>query len=208
MAKVELLKAVALDPGDALAHSLLGGIYFWVGDVDRGIAEFDKAYSLNPNDPDVLFYICINLPLVGRAKEAAAMADRMFRLNPNYPPFYNFATDPYYATGQYDRVPALVLRNAGDVTAWSWWELAMSYAQLGRQTDTATAMTELRRRYPDFSMERFLSDFGPIPDKSVREHYMEGTHKAGLRECATAEELQKYPKMTHLAVCDARRATN
>jgi TolB-like protein/class 3 adenylate cyclase/Tfp pilus assembly protein PilF len=208
MAKVELLEAVALDPGDALAHSLLGAIYFWVGDVDRGLAEYDKAFSLNPNDPDVLYYICINVSAVGRAKEAAAMADPMFRLNPNYPRFYNNVLDPYYATGQYDRVVTMVRRTVGEVAIWNYWVLAISYAQLGRQTDAAEAVTELRRRYPDFSMERMLSDFSPIPDKSIREHFMEGTRKASLRECATPEELQKYPKMMRLAVCDAKRATN
>jgi hypothetical protein len=32
--------------------------------------------------------------------------------------------------------------------------------------------------------------------------------KARLNECATQAEVQKYPKMTHLALCDAKRATN
>ena len=103
------------------------------------------------------------------------MADRMFRLNPNYPPYYNNALDPYYATGQYDRVVAMVRRTVGEVPIWAQWALAMSYAQLGRQTDMAKAVTELRRRYPDFSMERMLSDFSPIPDKSVLAYYIEGT---------------------------------
>lgn len=38
-------------------------------------------------------------------------------------------------------------------------------------------------------------------------HYLDGARKAGLRECATPEELQKHPKMTHLGVCEAKRAT-
>ena len=32
--------------------------------------------------------------------------------------------------------------------------------------------------------------------------------KAGLRDCASQADLQKYPNMKHLAVCDAKRATN
>ena len=134
------------------------------------------------------------------------MADRMFRLNPNFPPFYNNAVDPYYATGQYDRVVAMVRRTEGEVASWVQWVLAMSYAQLGQQTDMAEAVTELRRRYPDFSVERMLSDLGPIPDKSMRGHYMEGARKAGLNECATEADLRKYPKMTHLVYCDTQRA--
>ena len=86
----------------------------------------------------------------------------------------------------------------------------MSYAQLGRQTDAEAvkAKAELLRRYPEFSMERFMSDFGGIPDQPTLALYLDGVRKAGLNECATQAELQKYPKMTHLALCDARRATN
>jgi hypothetical protein len=83
----------------------------------------------------------------------------------------------------------------------------MSYAQLGRQTDVEAAKIVLLRRYPEFSFERFMSDFGGIPDPPLA-LYLDGVRKAGLNECATQAELQKYPKMTHLALCDAKRATN
>src|SRR5262245_14890671 len=132
-----------------------------------------KAFALNPNDPDVLFHIALNLPWVGRAKEGADMMDRAFRLNPHYPPFYNNAVDPYYATGQYDKVITMVLRTVGDTPIGSQLDLAMSYAELDRQTDAAAAKAELLRRYPDFSMERFLSDFGTIPDQPTLAHYLE-----------------------------------
>lgn len=56
--------------------------------------------------------------------------------------------------------------------------------------------------------ERALSDFGAIPDQPTLAHYLDGARKAGLSECASQAELQKYPKMTHLALCEATRATN
>ena len=74
----------------------------------------DKALDLNPNDPDVLFNVALLLAIVGRAKEAAEMMDRAFRLNPHYPSFYNDAVDPYYATGQYLQVITMVRRTVGD----------------------------------------------------------------------------------------------
>ncbi len=37
---------------------------------------------------------------------------------------------------------------------------------------------------------------------------MDGVRKARLHECGTEEELRKYPKINHLAFCDARRASN
>ena len=116
--------------------------------------------------------------------------------------------DPFYATGQYDQVITMTRRKRGQVPLWSQMVLAMSYGQLGRQTDAAAAVAELLRRFPDCSFERILTEFGGIRDQPTLALYLDGARKAGLRECATAEDLQKYPKMTHLALCDTKRATN
>jgi TolB-like protein/class 3 adenylate cyclase/Flp pilus assembly protein TadD len=201
-------KAAALDPTEARPHRQLGILYFVMGDFDRGAAEFDEALALNPNDPNTLADYAGSLPRVGRAKDGVELINRAFRLNPHYPDYYNNIVDPFYATGQYGEVITLTRRKKGEPSVWAQAVLTMSYAQLNRHAEAEAARAELLRRYPDFSMERALGDFGPIPDKSVRERYMEGTRKAGLPECDTAHELQKYPKMTHLAVCDAKRATN
>jgi hypothetical protein len=138
------------------------------------------------------------------------MVGRAFRLNPLYPDWYNDLVEPFYSLGQYDKVIAMVLRHKGQPIIWNQVVLAMSYAQLGRQDDAAAAKAELLRRYPEFSLERAMSDLtgGPISDQPTLEHYLNGARKAGLNECATEAELQKYPKMTHLAACDAKRATN
>jgi hypothetical protein len=136
------------------------------------------------------------------------MINRAFRINPHYPNWYNDQIDPFYALGQYELVIARLHKRTGDVGLWYKIVLTLSYAQLGRQADVAAAKAELSRLYPDFSMERALSDFGGIQDQPTLEHYLDGVRKAGLNECATEAELQKYPNMTHLALCDARRATN
>jgi hypothetical protein len=86
--------------------------------------------------------------------------------------------------------------------------LTLSYAQLGKQRETRRGVEELSRRVSDCSFERILSEFGGIKDQPTLAHYLDGARKAGLRDCASEAELQKYPKMTHLAVCDAKRAAN
>jgi hypothetical protein len=48
----------------------------------------------------------------------------------------------------------------------------------------------------------------PGPDQKTLSHYLESVRKAGLSECATDAELQKYSKMKHLALCDTKRAAN
>ena len=55
-------------------------------------------------------------------------------------------------------------------------------------------------------MERALSELSGIRDNATLAHYLDGVRKAGLRECAGADEFQAHPKMVRLPVCDARRA--
>jgi TolB-like protein/Flp pilus assembly protein TadD len=201
------LQAISLDPTDSWAHANLGEILLTRSDVDHGLAELEKAFRLNPNDPYILVMYGGRLYQVGRAQEGVDLINRAFRLHPDVPDYYYYYVHPFYATGQYEEVIARVRKEPVPLT-WSQMLLAMSYARLGRQAEAAAAVAELSRLYPDFSMERALSDYGAIKDPATLTHYMEGSRKAGLNECATAAELQKYPKMTHIALCDARRATH
>jgi hypothetical protein len=102
----------------------------------------------------------------------------------------------------------MALRKKSEPDVWSQMVLAMSYAQSGRKAEAAAAVADLLRRFPDDSFERIMSDFGLIPDQSTFGFYLDGARKAGLPDCATPEQLQKYPKMTHLPLCDAKRAAS
>jgi TolB-like protein/class 3 adenylate cyclase/Tfp pilus assembly protein PilF len=185
-AKTMFMKAIALDPTDSNPHRALGEAHCFLGEFDRCLAEFDEALTLNPNDPTTLALYGDWLTFFGRAREGEEMVNRAFRLNPHYPDWYNDLVEPFYATGQYDEVIARILRHKGQPIVWNQIVLAMSYAQLGRQKDAAAAKAELLRRYPDFSLERAMSDLtgGPIRDQPTLEHYMNGARKAGLNDCA------------------------
>jgi TolB-like protein/Tfp pilus assembly protein PilF len=199
------LRAISLDPTDAWAHLQLGDILMTQHDIDHGLAELEQAFSLNTNDPLVLVVYGANLHVVGRAQEGVDMINLAFRLNPYTPDYYYNYVGPFYATGEYEEVIARVRKTTGH-NPWNQMLLAASYAQIGRQAEAGEAVAELSRLYPDFSVERLLSDFGTIKDQATLAHYLEGARKAGLNECAAEAELRKYPKMTHLALCDARRA--
>ena len=128
----------------------------------KNIAASIRAYRVRFEGPDPA------------EREPVRPARSWYRLNPHYPPWYNNASDPYYATGQYEKVITMTRRTMGDVPVWGQMVLTFSYAQLRRQADVAVAKAEFLRRYPDFSLERFLSDFGSIPDETMLAHYMDG----------------------------------
>jgi len=63
----------------------MGTGYWYMGDADRAIAEFDKALSDSPDNPNTLF----NRGLVkwqGKKDSAGALADwqKLLAVNPDY----------------------------------------------------------------------------------------------------------------------------
>jgi adenylate cyclase len=107
-AKVALLQAIALDSTDGKVYALLGNIYFELSDFDHGLAALERAFFLNPNDPQILIRYGRWLSVDGRAREGVEMVNRAFRLNPHYPDWYNNFVDPFYVAAQCRwRIPSL-----------------------------------------------------------------------------------------------------
>ncbi len=95
-----LRKALALDPSDGQAHVALALYHLYIGGFEQGLAEAEKALSLNPNDADVLviaatrsnlsptLYDYVYRPLLyahlGRAAEAATAGSELLQRDPEY----------------------------------------------------------------------------------------------------------------------------
>ena len=72
-------------PADAAVRTDMATAYWYMGDADRAIAEFNKALTYAPNNPNTLF----NRGLVkwkGKQDAAGALADwqKLLAANPNY----------------------------------------------------------------------------------------------------------------------------
>ncbi|HEY1984590.1 MAG TPA: tetratricopeptide repeat protein [Terracidiphilus sp.] len=78
-------RALQAKPGDAAVRTDMGTAYWYMGDADRAISEFNKALTYAPNNPNTLF----NLGLVkwkGMKDGAGALADweKLLAANPRY----------------------------------------------------------------------------------------------------------------------------
>jgi tetratricopeptide (TPR) repeat protein len=78
-------RALQANPSDASVRTDLATAYWYMGDADTAIAEFNKALKYAPNNPNTLF----NLGLVrwkGKADATGALADweKLLATNPNY----------------------------------------------------------------------------------------------------------------------------
>jgi len=78
-------RALKARPADAAVRTDMGTAYWYMGDADRAIAEFNTVLSYAPNNPNTLF----NRGLVkwrGKGNGAGAVADweKLLATDPNY----------------------------------------------------------------------------------------------------------------------------
>jgi tetratricopeptide (TPR) repeat protein len=77
--------ALKIRPADASVRTDMGTAYWYMGNADKAITEFDKALTDAPDNPNTLF----NRGLVrwkGKTDSAGAIADweKLLAANPNY----------------------------------------------------------------------------------------------------------------------------
>jgi hypothetical protein len=89
---------------------------------------------------------------------------------------------------------------------WDYVYRSLTYAQLGRQTEAASAASELLMRNAEYSAEFWVSNAGGFARDVELNRFLDGHRKAGLPVCTTEAQLAKYPDMTRLEGCEQQRA--
>ncbi len=79
-------KAVALQPSNVGVRTDMGTAYWYMGDADRALSEFQKSLSYSPNHPQTLFNMGI-VKWQGKKDPQGAVAawEQLLKNNPNYP---------------------------------------------------------------------------------------------------------------------------
>lgn len=67
-------------------------------------------------------------------------------------------------------------------------------------------MSELRRRFPEVSFEYLLNNGWTFERQRDADAILASARKAGVRVCATGEELRPFPSPRSLPECEAERA--
>ena len=175
------LKAVQLDPTLPFAYAKLGNALTVNGQLEQGIAAFERAIALNPNFTDWRFMA----PLVytGQFERALEVAERHKRFDPFYPPLLQlFAGFAHYMLKEYLRAIPLMLDGASRVPRSRWCHtlLAATFAQLGRSEDAGMEALEVLRIDPNYSIQGTETLVRPFKFPEHAEHFFDGLRKAGL----------------------------
>lgn len=170
-----------LDRSDYRGHWVLGAVLRLRGNSETAMAEYERAFDLNANDPDMLADWGEFLSYRGQPEKAVAQLERAMALNPSYPDWY-FAVlgRAYYNSRQYEKAIQLSKRPV-NARVGALEVMAASYAQLDRIDDAKAEVERLLKIDPDHSIATFLAETRSMEKKSLQ-HLLEGLRKAGLPE--------------------------
>jgi adenylate cyclase len=175
-------QAIDLDSLSAKAHAFLGYLLHWQQRRAEAMAEFDRAFELNPNLCEQNYMIVLTHN--GRTAEAIAFMERCRKLDPFYPPrFDSHLAHAHYLLG-HDEVALGLLRLAvrrkpGFQGAHAWH--AAAAAQLGHDDEARVALAQLAQFQPQLTITKFLGLLRYAKSEDA-ERMANGLRKAGLRE--------------------------
>jgi adenylate cyclase len=176
--------AVHLDSRLPQAHAQLGWVLVWKREHDGAIAEFERAFALNPNFID--FRFAQVLIYAGEPARAIEILEANMRLDP----FMHLnATSTViawanYMLKRYGEAVCLARESASRLPNVQFPHLVLgsAYAQLGQLEEARKETAEVLRINPGFTIERFKRQVVYKDPKDV-EHRLDGLRKAGLPEC-------------------------
>jgi TolB-like protein/class 3 adenylate cyclase/Flp pilus assembly protein TadD len=198
-------RAVALDPGDAEAHSVLAAALVERGEVEPAKASFDTSLRLAPNAFEILAFYAGWAAELGEPERGADMADRAVRLNPNYPTWsaqiFGWA---YFAAGRYeDALQMLNHLTPENYGAWGWVARAGALASLGRTAAAEATVRQALERFPDLTIERYV--YVKNMNSDTRRHLIETMRLAGFPPCAKSPADVSVGEPVRLPECIADR---
>ena len=176
--------AVAVDDTLAGPHLLLGQVYRFLRQKEKSEIETNIALALEPRDADTLAGLGDVLRWSGRAKEAIRLVQTAMRLDPFYPAWYEFYLgDALFETGRYEEAIVALKRGAERNPNYPPFPLtiAASHAMLGRDEEARSAVAEVLRINPRFTLKAFVAHV-PFNSNAVRDHHLTAFRKAGLPE--------------------------
>jgi TolB-like protein/cytochrome c-type biogenesis protein CcmH/NrfG len=91
-------RAVQMDPENAMAFQYLAIAKFWNEDYPGFRATAEKAFRLNPNDPEVLALLGGYLIRLDNSDQGKKLVEKAIAMTPSSPTWYHGSVFPYYYT--------------------------------------------------------------------------------------------------------------
>jgi adenylate cyclase len=175
--------AVRLDARLPEARAQLGHVFLFKGQYDAAIAEFQRAFALNPNFIDYNRYVRA-LMCIGEPACAIKVFEANMRLDPLQPvSAFGLMGQANYMLKRYGDAVRLLRECTSRLPNVQWFRvwLASAYAQLGQLEEARAEAAEVLRINPGFTIETWKR-LAVYKDPKDVEHRLDGVRKAGLPE--------------------------
>jgi adenylate cyclase len=178
-------------PDDAMAHFVKGEIQRARGrNVEVAVDQYEAAIAINPSLAPAYGALGGAKIRVGRSAEAFGPLQMAIKLSPRDPllnTWYFYIGHAHVHLGHYEEAIDWCRRSIAVKPFWiAYADLAASYAWIGRESKAKTAVEELRRMRPDYTVTRWLADGNGWSDNPIFlsefQRIAEGLRKAGLPE--------------------------
>ncbi len=188
-AEALMLKGLSVQPRNHWAHLWLGFIQIQTNRAARGIAELERALSLNRNIGVAHAWIGLAKITLGRAEETAAHVAEAFRISPSDGSTFLWKNIEGLAKlylGADDEAVDLFRQSIDTSRNYplNHFHLATALARLGHQSEAESEVKAGLAMAPNFTLARFRA--GAESDNPVylaqREGVVEGMRKAGVPE--------------------------
>jgi adenylate cyclase len=176
-------KATALDESLPEPHGILGMVCLWKKEHEQAISHLQRAIAINPNYADALDHLAHVLTFAGRSEEAIGLGKKAMRLNPLYPPLYEWTLGhAYFLVGEYEQAIAALRRVLDRAPGFhpAHIYLALSLGRLGRVDEAQAEAAEFTRVTPNMSWESWRQRL-PYKDKAILDGLFETLLKVMVR---------------------------
>jgi TolB-like protein/cytochrome c-type biogenesis protein CcmH/NrfG len=184
VAEAAALAAVEADRDDAWAHHGLAYTYLFRRRFDDALAEFEQAWTLNPNFAMAHAFYGVTLCYAGRWQDGDSAARRALRLSPRDPLAAIYCGVVAYAQfigRNYEEAMHMAresMRQRADFVG-AHRVLTAAAGMSGDPLLAASALEGLRRAQPGISLAWLTREL-PMLREEDRAHYLEGFRRAGM----------------------------
>ncbi len=184
-------QAIAAAPNYAHAHYVKAEVLGLSNRFDAALAAYDRAIALDRNHAAAYVGRARNLNVIGRAADALAPVEKAIRLSPRDPDLYVWYFVLCHANTHLARDAQAIewcLKSlaTGKTFYFAYVDLASAYAWRGQNAEAASAVAELLKLRPGFTVQTLVQEgSGTSDNPAFRKEFqriVEGARKAGLPE--------------------------
>jgi len=180
-------KAIELDPTLAEAHAVSGQVYLFVlGQSEPGVAAYEQALLLNPNDADTLALWggWVLSSVLGKTKEGIQAIKHAMRLSPFHGTWYEEGlVNAYSVAGEFENA-IKAYRTIQNPPRKTRLVGIASLAHAAQIEEAETEAAKFMEDYPNFSVGAYSSTSRGLSviRKEFKDQLLDGLRIAGMPE--------------------------